>query len=162
MPEYFETGSKKPGRGMAQRSLDLIEAMREIAKPLQPITGRGIGYQLFTRKLIDSMARSEMARVYRLLKEARERGIIPWSWIVDETRSIERVSTWDNPVDYARTVAQSYRRDFWNQQPHLMSAITIRAASTCQSATSPTGSPSMTAITPSSDALRCVPSTCPG
>ena len=118
MPEYFETGSKKPGRGMAQRSLDLIEAMREIAKPLQPITGRGIGYQLFTRKLIDSMARSEMARVYRLLKEARERGIIPWSWIVDETRSIERVSTWDNPADYARTVAQSYRRDFWNQQPH--------------------------------------------
>ena len=88
MPEYLETGSKKPGRGMAQRSPDLIEAMREIAKPLQPITGRGIGYQLFTHKLIDSMARSEMARVYRLLKEARERGIIPWSWIVDETRSI--------------------------------------------------------------------------
>ena len=113
MPEYFETGSKK-GRGMAQRSLDLIEAMREIAEPLQPITGRGVGYQLFTRQLIDSMARSEMARVYRLLKEARERGIIPWSWIVDETRSEERVSTWDDPDQYARTVARSYRRDFWN------------------------------------------------
>ena len=107
MPEYFETGSKKPGRGMAQRSLDLIEAMREIAKPLQPITGRGIGYQLFTRKLIDSMARSEMARVYRLLKEARERGIIPWEWIVDETRSIERIATWDDPDGYAACVAQS-------------------------------------------------------
>jgi hypothetical protein len=103
---------------MAQRSLDLIEAMREIAEPLQPITGRGIGYQLFTRKLIDSMAKPEMQRVYRLLKEARERGIIPWSWIVDETRSIERVSTWDDPADYARCVAHSYRRDFWNQQPH--------------------------------------------
>ena len=118
MPEYFETGSKKPGRGMAQRSRDLIDAMHAIAQYLQPITGRGIGYQLFTRKLIDSMARSEMARVYRLLKEARERGIIPWSWIVDETRSIERVSTWDDPAEYARTVARSYRRDFWNQQPH--------------------------------------------
>ena len=105
MPEYFETGSKKPGRGMAQRSLDLIEAMREIAEELQPITGRGIGYQLFTRKLIASMARTEMARVYRLLKEARERGIIPWSWIVDETRSNERVSTWDDPDHYARCVA---------------------------------------------------------
>jgi hypothetical protein len=38
--EHFETGSKKVGRGMAQRSLDLIEAMREIAEAAQPITGR--------------------------------------------------------------------------------------------------------------------------
>jgi hypothetical protein len=42
---------------------------------------------------------------------------IPWDWIVDETRSLERVSTWDDPEQYARTVARSYRRDFWNQQP---------------------------------------------
>ena len=49
--EYFETCSKK-GRGMAQRSLDLIEAMREIAEAAQPITGRGVGYKLFTRGLI--------------------------------------------------------------------------------------------------------------
>jgi hypothetical protein len=92
--------------------------MRVIAEAAQPITGRGVGYKLFTQGLIPSMARSEMARVYRLLRQAREQDIIPWSWIVDETRSIERVPTWDNPEDYARTVARSYRRDFWNQQPH--------------------------------------------
>src|SRR5262249_35015799 len=68
--------------------------------------------------LIPSMARKEMQRVYRLLKVAREQGDIPWEWIVDETRSLERVSTWDNPTAYARAVARSYRRDFWNQQPH--------------------------------------------
>jgi hypothetical protein len=64
------------------------------------------------------MARSEMQRVYRLLKEAREEGDIPWDWIVDETRAIERVPTWSDPEEYARCVARSYRRDFWNQQPH--------------------------------------------
>jgi hypothetical protein len=58
-----------------------------------------------------------MARVYRLLKEAREEGNTPWDWIVDETRAIERVPTWDDPAEYVRCVAQSYRRDFWNQQP---------------------------------------------
>lgn len=109
--EHFETRSKK-GRGMAQRSLDLIDAMYAIAEAAQPITGRGIGYKLFSQGLISSMARSEMQRVYRLLKEAREQGIIPWEWIVDETRSLERCSTWDDPADYARTVARSYRRDF--------------------------------------------------
>ena len=85
--------SSPQGRGMARRSLDLIEAMHAAAEAAQPITGRGIGYKLFTRGLIASMAKSEMQRIYRLLKEARERGIIPWGWIVDETREIERVST---------------------------------------------------------------------
>jgi hypothetical protein len=115
--EYFRTSSKK-GRGMAQQSLDLIERMYAIAEAAQPITGRGVGYKLFTAGLIPSMATGEMAKVYRLLKLARERGYIPWDWIVDETRSLERVSTWDDPAQYARAVARSYRRDFWNQQPH--------------------------------------------
>jgi hypothetical protein len=114
--EYFETSSKK-GRGMARRSLDLIEAMYAAAEAAQPITGRGIGYKLFAAGLIPSMAKNEMQRVYRLLREARERGEIPWEWIVDETRSLERTSTWDDPAHYARCVARSYRRDFWNQQP---------------------------------------------
>ena len=91
--------------------------MYAAAEAAQPITGRGIGYKLFTAGLIPSMARSEMQRVYRLLKEAREQGVIPWEWIVDETRSLERTSTWDDPAEYARCVARSYRRDFWNQQP---------------------------------------------
>jgi hypothetical protein len=115
--EHFGTGSKK-SRGKAQRSLDLIEAMYGMVAAVQPITGRGVGYKLFTARLIPSMAKPEMQRVYRLLKEAREDGTIPWDWIVDETRTIERVSTWDNPAHYARCVAQSYRRDFWNQQPY--------------------------------------------
>jgi hypothetical protein len=114
--EHFETRSKK-GRGMAQRSLDLIGAMRAVAETAQPITGRGVGYKLFTAGLIPSMGRAEMQRVYRLLKTARERGYIPWEWIVDETRAIERTPTWDNPAEYARCVARSYRRDFWNRQP---------------------------------------------
>jgi len=58
-----------------------------------------------------------MQRVYRLLKYAREQGILPWEWIVDETREIERVPTWANPQEYAECVARSYRRDFWDQQP---------------------------------------------
>jgi hypothetical protein len=116
--EYFETCSKKGrGRGMAQRSLDLIDAMYAAAEKAQPITGRGIGYKLFTAGLIPSMETGEMQRVYRLLKEAREVGFIPWEWIVDETRTLERVSTWNDPEDYAQCVARSYRRDFWNQQP---------------------------------------------
>jgi len=108
---------------MAQRSLALIESMRAIAKAAQPITGRGVGYKLFSAGVIPSMERAQMLRVYRLLKEAREQGHIPWGWIVDETRELERVATWDNPADYAHTVARSYRRDFWNQQPRRVMVV---------------------------------------
>jgi hypothetical protein len=83
--EHFQTGLKKPGRGMARASRDLIDAMYDIAKAAQPITGRGVGYKLFTRGLIGSMSVNDMQKVYRLLKIAREEGTIPWAWIVDET-----------------------------------------------------------------------------
>jgi hypothetical protein len=98
MTEHFDTGSKKPrGRGPARKSLGLIQAMYSIAEAAHPITGRGVGYKLFAAGLIPSMAKSEMQRVYRLLKEARERGIIRSDWIVDESRELERVSCWDDP-----------------------------------------------------------------
>jgi hypothetical protein len=102
---------------MGQKSIELIEAMYSIAKAAQPITGRGVGYKLFTAGLIPSMATSDMQRVYRLLKEARELKIIPWDWIVDETRELEVVSAWINPEQYTRCVIRSYRRDYWSQQP---------------------------------------------
>ncbi|MBL8579542.1 MAG: hypothetical protein JNK47_20245 [Mesorhizobium sp.] len=115
--EQIETRSKKV-RGMAQRSIDLMESMYRVAEEARPITGRGVGYKLFTSGLTSSMSRQNMQRVYRLLKEARERNIIPWDWIVDETREIERTACWDDPEQFARVVARSYRRDFWNQQPY--------------------------------------------
>jgi hypothetical protein len=102
---------------MARGSLALIEAMYVEAEKAQPITGRGIGYKLFVRDLISSMGKTDMKKVYRLLKEARERGMIPWDWIVDETRDLERAPSWDDPADYADVVIRSYRRDHWNQQP---------------------------------------------
>src|SRR6516164_7327578 len=117
MTEYFETGIKKEGRGLAKRSIALIEAMYDAAEAAQPITGRGIGYKLFARRLIPSMSNNDMQRVYRLLKVAREQGDIPWEWIVDETRTLERVPTWNDPAEYAECTVRDYRRDFWKQQP---------------------------------------------
>ena len=58
-----------------------------------------------------------MQPVYRLLKEARERGLIPWPWIVDETRELEQRPSWSDPEEYVAAVSRSYRRDFWQQQP---------------------------------------------
>jgi hypothetical protein len=122
MSEQIETRSKK-GRGRAKKSLLLIQAMRAIAEKAQPITGRGVAYKLFVAKLIGSMSTGDMAGVYRLLKEARDEGIIDWQWIVDETREIERVGQWDDPEAFSKSIIKQYRRDFWNQQPHRITVV---------------------------------------
>jgi len=54
-------------------TVDLIDAMYKIATA-QPITGRGVAYKLFAAKLIASMSRQEMRRVFRI---AREQNMIP-------------------------------------------------------------------------------------
>ncbi len=109
-----QTGtSTKKVRGPSKTSVALMEIMRRIAAETNPFTGRGVGYKLFSQGLIPSMERKEIKRVYRLLKEAREQGIIPWSWIVDETRELEQVASWGNPDQYAKAVIRSYRRDYW-------------------------------------------------
>jgi hypothetical protein len=60
---YFQTSLKK-GRGRAQRSRDLIETMYRVAEPAQPITGRGVGYKLFSAGLISSTSKNDMQTVY--------------------------------------------------------------------------------------------------
>jgi hypothetical protein len=104
-------------RGKSRKSLELIEACHEILAELQPATVRAVCYQLFTRGLIDSMAKKNTNRVSRQLTDAREAGNIPWEWIVDETREPERVNTWADPAAFVRTVRRSYRRDHWALQP---------------------------------------------
>lgn len=69
-----------------------------------------------------------MKRMYQLLKEAREWGIIPWEWIVDEVRQIERISSWKDPDQFLRCVRRSYRRDFWEQQPRRVEVWTSRCS----------------------------------
>jgi len=111
--EYFEASFKK-GRGRSKATLALIEAMKTIAEEAHPITGRGIGYKLFAAGHIGGM--NEMNVVYRALKIAREEGTIPWEWIVDETRELELINTWQNPSRCADGFF--YRRDLWQTQPH--------------------------------------------
>ena len=79
---------------------------------------RGVCYHLFVKGIIPSMARKETARVSRLLKDAREEGTIPWKWVVDETRELKRTPSWSSPSEFVGAVRESYRRDFWHEQPN--------------------------------------------
>src|ERR687884_1837551 len=100
-------------RAKTKRSLALIEASRAILAEIQPATIRAVCYRLFVAGLISSMAKSNTNRVSRQLVYAREQGLIPWAWVVDETRDLERRQSWANPEAYIKTVQRAYRRDYW-------------------------------------------------
>ena len=104
-------------RGISQHSHRLINASYEILEEIQPASVRAVCYRLFTMGIIPNMSKNSTGKVSKRLVYARENGIIPWEWIVDETREVERVPLWDNPdqrIDYA---VRGYRRDYWQEQP---------------------------------------------
>jgi hypothetical protein len=103
-------------RGMAQKSLDLIEHSRHVLAAIHPTTVRGVAYQLFTRGLIESMGTACVRNVSRMLVIARENGTIPWSWIVDETRNEEWSPSWNGLEDFGEHVVSQYRSNFWQHQ----------------------------------------------
>jgi hypothetical protein len=105
-------------RGKTQKSLSLIAHCQRILAEIQPATVRAVCYRLFVAGLIPSMSRKHIRPVYDQLKDARERGMIDWDWIVDETREPERAQTWRDPDKFIRTVQRAYRRDYWAMQPH--------------------------------------------
>jgi hypothetical protein len=108
------------GRGKSAHSLALISAARAILGEIHPATVRAVCYRLFVAGLIDSMEKRNTSRVSVQLTWAREQEIIPWEWIVDETRKAERVASWADPGEFAAQVGQQYRRDNWsNQEVHV-------------------------------------------
>jgi hypothetical protein len=103
-------------RGKTAKSLALIDACRDILQEIQPAPVRAVCYQLFVRQLIESMAKTCTNRVSAQLVYAREEGLVPWDWIVDETREAERPHTWADPERYINVVMRAYRRDRWALQ----------------------------------------------
>jgi hypothetical protein len=88
-------------RGKSRASLDLIRAAYEILESIQPASVRAVCYQLFNRRVIPDMSLSSTRRVGAQLVYAREHELIPWEWIVDETREAERVSQWEDAAQFA-------------------------------------------------------------
>ncbi len=108
---------RRRGRGRAQATIRLIEASREILAEIQPATVRAVCYRLFTLGLIADMGKLSTDKVSRALVAAREEGLIPWEWLVDETREPELAGTWSNPNAIITAAVRQYRRDYWQDQP---------------------------------------------
>ena len=105
------------GRGKSKASMQLIDASIRILREIQPASVRAVCYRLFTEKLIPDMSKRSTGSVGKQLVYAREHGLLPWEWIVDETRAAERISSWSNPESIIRAAVRGYVKDRWPMQP---------------------------------------------
>lgn len=108
---------KRKGRGKSAKSLEIIKASIRILEEIQPASVRAVCYRLFTEKLIPNMSKGSTNAVGTQLVYAREQGMVPWDWIVDETREAERTSAWSNPESIISAAVKQYRKDYWELQP---------------------------------------------
>jgi len=104
-------------RGRARKTIELLSAARRILQEIQPASVRAVCYKLFSEGLISTMSKSATNGVSRQLTLARERGEIPWKWVVDETREIESASLWADSDQIIRAAVNTFRRDSWQDQP---------------------------------------------
>lgn len=104
------------GRGKSKASLAIIDAAVDILTEIQPASVRACCYRLFALGLIPNMSKGSTDKVSRLLVGAREDGVIPWGWIVDETRAVEQVASWNNPDELIGSAVAQYRKDYWADQ----------------------------------------------
>ena len=114
------SAAKKSGRGKAQKSIDIINSSKAILEEIQPATVRAVCYRLFVAKMIPDMGKVSTGKVSKLLVWARENDVIPWEWIVDEGRDLERITQWDNVDERIDVTINCYRRDYWQEQPQRL------------------------------------------
>lgn len=107
----------RKGRGKAQATLELIDTAGRILEEIQPATVRAVCYRLFVEKIIPCVDKVNTSRVSRELVWARENGLIPWDYIVDEARRAERTPSWNNPSGMFDACVNQYRKDYWTEQP---------------------------------------------
>jgi hypothetical protein len=98
--------------------MELIEACHEILTEIQPASVRAVCYRLFTLGLIPDMSKGSTNKVSTQLVWAREQCVIPWEWVVDETREAECITAWSDPDEIIAAAVSGYRRDRWQEQEY--------------------------------------------
>ena len=85
-------------------------AIKDVLSADHPQTVRQVFYQLVTRNVIEKTEKDYQQVVIRLLTEMRLSDAIPFSWIIDSSRTTHETQTFDSIADAVSDTARFYRR----------------------------------------------------
>jgi len=103
------------GRERSHRTKRIVALGHELLEAEHPMTLRQLFYRLVSVEALEN-TQPDYQRLSRILTDARERGEIPFEWIVDRSRPKYEASVFRDPAAYAEAVKHSYRKDYWREQ----------------------------------------------
>lgn len=83
------------------------------------LTLRQLYYQFVSRDLIPNK-QNEYKRLGDIVSKGRRWGMIDWNAIIDRTRNLQSLGTWESPSAIVSAVAQQFRYDRWLAQPYYV------------------------------------------
>jgi hypothetical protein len=109
--------------GTREKNLPLACVSVELLAAHEPDTVRGNMYLVVSHGWLPDTSEKSYDRIQRLLNRLREEGVVPWSWVVDNVRTTIKPSSWSGLADFAETVREAYRLDFWSRLPEYIEVI---------------------------------------
>lgn len=104
-------------RGLGRKTIALRAEILEVLAGFDgAMSSRQVAYQLVGRQVIENTEK-EKERVGRVIVDMRKEGLIPYSRIVDRTRSMHQRAAWNGVTEIMEAAASQYRRNLWADQP---------------------------------------------
>jgi len=104
----------------ASKALRVVDQANTIIGDLQAqgydLTLRQLYYQFVSKGLLDNKQR-EYKRLGDIVGRARLAGMISWEAVVDRTRNISILQSWDSETHIIHSVADHFSTDRWKEQP---------------------------------------------
>lgn len=92
------------------------EIVAEYMRDGYELTLRQLYYQFVARDLMPN-CQASYNKLGNLISNARLGGHLDWDAIVDRTRQLQALPTWDSPENIVEECAKQYRIDLWENQP---------------------------------------------
>ncbi len=101
-------------RGEGKKTLALRDAVLDVLTKIESnVSSRQIFYQCVSMGAVANN-KAECLRVGRLLVKMRREGTVPYSRIVDRTRSMHVRASWDGVANILEACSTQYRRSYWS------------------------------------------------
>jgi hypothetical protein len=100
-----------------KKNSELHRLAVQLLEEEKPMTLRQLFYRLVSAGALANK-QAEYKRLSNVMTRLRECDQVPRSWLVDHVRSTLKPSSWSGLDDFADTVRQAYRKDFWASMPH--------------------------------------------
>jgi hypothetical protein len=98
---------------------DLRAWIRRHLRKRHPRQGRGVGYDAIAAGLVIKTDRTFINMNWHLT-QMRRRGEIPWDWIEDTSRAIQKDAAWQGAMGLLDTAVGIWRKDPWPDQPFFV------------------------------------------